>query len=287
MDSIKLSCSSNAYTDISLNEAIRRIAGIGYPGLEIIAGHEKFQEEGSCETIIQRLKETLGIYNVSVANISIPSAIVGTDGSVASFNALNGNIWAECQYIDQVKHYIRFAAKLKCKSVSLSPGVMLFNGSFEDRYQTLLNGVLEVSKFARSLGIIIGLSYGPGLLIKDAEEIKPLLIKCRGLKLSFHAGNSHLACETPCQIAADFKHQMSHIHIADVGSSERTYPVPGSGEIEWISFIRTLSWIGYHGFVTIDLRSYNDKPDWAAHRAFYYISSIIRGIMQPRHNKIA
>lgn len=287
MDSIKLSCSSNAYTNIPLREAISRIAGIGYPGLEIIAGHERFHEEAPYEDIIQRLKDTLNTYNLSIANISIPATITSNNDSETPVRQLDEDIWSDRQYIDQVKHYVRFAANLKCKSVSLNPGIMLFREPFEDRYRTLLAGVLEVLKFARNLGVTVGLSYGPGMVIKNAEEIKPLLLKCRGLKLSFHAGNSHLACETPCQIATDFKHQISHIHIADVGSSERTYLVPGSGEIEWISFVRTLSWIGYRGFVSIDLRSYNDKSDWAAHRAFYYISSIIRGIMQPRHNNIA
>lgn len=287
MDSIKLSCSSNAYTNTPLREAIRQIAGIGYPGLEIIAGHERFLEEGPDDNIVQRLKKTLCFYNISVANVSIPGTIISADNGETCVRQLNDDVWADREYIDQVKHYIRFAANLKCKSVSLSPGIMLLSGPSEARLSSLLGGVSEVSKFARSLGVTVGLSYGPGMVIKNAEEIKPFLFKCRGLKLSFHAGNSHLACETPCQIATDFKNQISHIHIADVGSSERTYLVPGSGEIEWISFIRTLSWIGYHGFVSIDLRSYNDKPDWAANRAFYYISSIIKGIMKPRHNNIA
>lgn len=284
MDSVKLACSSSVYIGISLVEAIHRIADIGYKAIEIRAGHERPDTGLPYEESINAIKLALSQREVEVANIVIPSALseaneLGNNGSIP---APGDDIWANQQYIEMIKHYIRLASDLNCPVVTVSPGKQSPGTAAAGIQSSLaLAGLNDITKFARGFGISMGILYGPGYVIGCATGIKPLFFKCRGLKLSFHVGNSHLAYETPCQIAADFKHRIAHIYIADVGSDDRLFMVPGMGEIEWISFFRTLTWIGYRGFVTVELSSYRDNPDWAATRSFFYLTNIINGFRQP------
>ncbi|MEW5706809.1 MAG: TIM barrel protein [Actinomycetota bacterium] len=280
MNTVTLACSSSAFADISLVEAIRKIANIGYPAVDILAGHEMIDEDYPYDNVLQRIKAELNNHNMLVSNITIGDSLPHASISSTSMPPAERNIWSDLQHICRVKHYIKVARALNCSSVTVSPGRITGKPVDLAQISNLISGLNEVTKFGRGLGVVVGITYGPGLTINNAELIKPILIKCRGLKLSFHVGNSHMACETPCRIAADFKHSLSHIYIADIGSGDRLYLVPGMGEIEWISFFRTLRWIGYNKFVTVDLSSYRDNPTWAATRAYYYLTNIINGLKQ-------
>lgn len=286
MNAVKLACSSSVYTDIPLTNAISRIADIGYPAIEICSGHERFGEDLPPEDGLQQLKAVLAECNISVSNIAIRGDHPNSSAP-GNETPLNNDIWADRQHIERVKHYVTLARELNCQSVSVSPGRIIPRKVENIPVSSMIVALTEITKFARGFGVTIGISYGPGLVLSRASDLEPLLLKCRGLKLAFHVGNSHLACETPCNIAKEFKQHIKHIHIADIGSSDRPYLIPGEGEIEWISFFKTLRWIGYRGFVTVDLSSYQDIPDLAAGRAFFYLSNIINGLKWPKLQKSA
>ncbi|MBE0447820.1 MAG: sugar phosphate isomerase/epimerase [Actinobacteria bacterium] len=281
MDLVKLACSSSAYNSTSLIDAIQRIAGIGYSAVEIRAGHERFIEDRPYEVEVQRIKIVLAKCNISVANIAVGGDYLGANAP-CNEAPLNDSIWADRQHIERIKSYVRLARELNCQSLSINPGRVTPGVAEDVRASSIVAALTEIIELARGLGVAIGISYGPGLIFGKAADLEPLFLKCRGLKLALHVGNSHLACETPCNIAKEFKQRIKHIHIADVGCSDRPYLVPGTGEIEWISFFKTLRWIRYQGFVTVDLSTYQDIPDLAASRAFFYLSNIINGLKRPR-----
>lgn len=282
MGSVTLACSSSAYGNIPLVEAVQRIAGIGYTAIEILAGHERSFSFSANDPSNEPIKRALANYNLSVSNIAVKANNIGvTVNADPKTPASTSSIWGNPLYIEQVKHYARLAQGLGCPSISVSPGRATDEAHRDSHFTSLITGISEVSKTARGMGVTVGVQYGPGLLINNAGDMRSLLLKCRGLKLAFHVGYSHLSCETPCMVATDMKHRLSHIHIADAGSSDRAYLIPGEGEIEWISFFKTLRWIGYQGFATVDLASYPDIPDLAARRAFYYLKTITTALNPP------
>ncbi|HZD59857.1 MAG TPA: sugar phosphate isomerase/epimerase [Anaerolineae bacterium] len=280
MDAVKLACSSSAYTNIPLTDAIQRIASIGYSAIDIYAGHEFVGEGNPRKSNLERIKAALTEHNISVANIAVrenyPNISPMTENAISG-----GDTWTDHQHIERIKQYIRFAREVNCSSVSINPGRMI-PGTLEVTPPAIIAALIETTKFARGLGVAVGITYGPGLILSRVNDVKPLLMKCRGLKIAFHVGNSHLACETPCNIAKEFKQYIKHIYVADIGNSDRPYLIPGDGEIEWLSFFKTLRWIGYQGFVAVDISSYRDTPDLAARRAFFYLSNIITGLKRPK-----
>lgn len=276
MDSIELACSSNAYIDIPLEEAIHRIAKIGYSAIEIRAGHETLGTGKYNISSIDALKRALIKNNLAVSNISIVGCLplAGKESHLLSYS-----VTADEKHLEVIKHYIRLAGELNCSSATVSPGIFPhgLEGVVELPASTI-KGLNRAAKFARGLGVEVGVMYGPGFILRTADEVKSVLPRCRGLKIAFHTGRAHLMCETPCLIVTNFKQHIKHIHLADVGYDGRAYPIPGEGEIEWISFFKTLRWIGYKGYLTVDLSSYRDTPDLAAKRVFYYLSNIMNAL---------
>jgi len=275
--------------DMPLTEAIRRMANIGYRAVELCAGHKPLDEERGYEDIVKQIKGVLAEHEISVSNLALNDIHLDRttlcDGDDEAPEGID--IWGDPQYIERVRHYIKLAREFNCPSVSVSPGKKIPESVRSIQNSPITAGLNGIAKFARGLGVTVGISYGPGLIASKASDLETLLIKCRGLKIAFHVGNSHLACETPCNIAKEFKHRIKHIHIADVGCNDRPYLIPGAGEIEWISFFKTLRWIGYEGFVTVDLSSYRDIPDAAATRSYFYLSNIMDGLKRPMQKRPA
>lgn len=281
MDLIRLACSSGVYKGIPLTDIIRRIAEVGYAAVEIRAGHEEPAMGESIADVAKPLKDTLARHNISVANIAV------TSGNLCNGPTPDGDILVNREHIERIKYYARLARELDCSSLTISPGRIPQKTNDGSRPSCLIAGLAEITKFARGFGVTVGVAYGPGLILQNATDVQALFPKVRGLKLAFNTANSHLACETPCVVATELKHHIRHIHLADVGCGNRAYLLPGEGEIEWISFFRTLHWIGYRGFVTVDLSSYADMPDLAAKRAFYYLSNLLNSFKRSMGKEIA
>jgi len=276
MDSIELACSSNAYIDVPLEEAIRRIAGIGYSAIEIRAGHETLNPNESDASSTGSLKEALSKNKLAVSNISIVGCLPQTD---KESHLLNYSVTVDEKHLEAIEYYIRLAGELNCSSATVSPGVFPHGlEGYVELPASTIEGLNKAAKFARSLGVALGVTYGPGFILRTSDEVKSILPKCRGLKIAFHTARAHLMCETPCLIVTNLKQHIKHIHLADVGHDRRAYPIPGEGEIEWISFFKTLRWIGYKGYLTVDLSSYRDMPDLAAKRVFHYLSNIMNAL---------
>lgn len=281
MDLIRLACSSSAYKGIPLTDTIRRIAEVGYAAIEIRAGHEESVMGEDIADTARPLKDALARHNISVANIAVAG------GSLCNGPTPNGDILVNREHTERIKHYARLARELDCNSLTMSPGRTLQKANDSSRPSCLITGLAEVTKFARGFGVTVGVAYGPDLILQCATDVQALLPRVRGLKLAFNTANSHLACETPCVVVTELKHHIRHIHLADVGCNNRAYLLPGEGEIEWISFFRTLHWIGYRGFVTVDLSSYTDMPDLAAKRAFYYLSNLLNSFKRSMRKEVA
>lgn len=288
VETITLACSSSVYLDIPIIEAIKRLAAIGYRAVEIRAGHEKICSDEDPSQVIASIKAILGEHKMAVSNISVTngdfcSNIIQNDKQTP----LNSGIQLNESYIERIKYYARLARELNCESLTISPGRMIKEPGENAIRSCLITGLNSVTKFARGVGVSIGVTYGQGLILQTASDVQALFPKVRGLKIAFHTGNSHLACETPCVVVTELKNHIKHIHIADVGNGSRTFVLPNEGEIEWISFFRTLRWIGYRGFVTVDLSSYRDMPDLAAKRACYYLSNLLNAFNKPRRKGAA
>ncbi len=281
MDLIRLACSTGVYNGIPLADTIRRLARIGYAAVEICAEHNELAASEDTLQTAKPLKEALVRYNISVANIAATSV------NLCEKKAPGSGIWVSQEHIERIKYYARLARELNCDSLTVNPGRPIQDAREGSQLSCLMAALKEITKFARGLGVAIGVVYGPSLILQNATDVQALFTKVRGLKLAFNTANSHLACETPCVVVTELKHRIKHVHLADVGSSNRAYLIPGEGEIEWISFFRTLHWIGYKEFVTVDLSSYADMPDLAAKRAFFYLSNLLNAYKQPRGKGVA
>ncbi|MCL6471863.1 MAG: sugar phosphate isomerase/epimerase [Firmicutes bacterium] len=285
VDRITLACSSSAFLDIPITEAIKTLADIGYRAIEIRAGHEKIcSNNENPSQLIASIKECLSKHKMAVSNISVANGGLCSDirQNGVQKPILNGDIQLNESYIEQIKYYASLARELRCESLTISPGRAIKGRGENTVRSCLITGLNNVTKFARGVGVSVGVTYGQGLILQTASDVQALFPKVRGLKLAFHTGNAHLACETPCVVVTELKNYIKHIHIADVGNGGRVFVLPNEGEIEWISFFRTLNWIGYRGFVTVDLSSYRDMPDLAAKRACYYLSNLLNAFGQSR-----
>ena len=67
---MKLSFSSNAYARFSVEEAIRRIAALGYRGLELLADVPHAWPAGLLEERKDAIRRALGEHDMAVANVN-------------------------------------------------------------------------------------------------------------------------------------------------------------------------------------------------------------------------
>ena len=67
---MQLAFSSNAYRKFSIEETIRRIAGIGYRGLELLADVPHAWPAGLLDERKQAIRDCLARHNLAIANVN-------------------------------------------------------------------------------------------------------------------------------------------------------------------------------------------------------------------------
>ncbi|HEY3373489.1 MAG TPA: sugar phosphate isomerase/epimerase [Candidatus Aquicultor sp.] len=282
MNRIKLACSSNVYTGIALTEAIRKLAAIGYQGIEIVAGHERLHQSDGHSGCTQAVKDALIFHDLEVSNIAIQHCHLNSDVHnlirSAHVKALQRTIWQNRHYLERIKYYVSVARTLNCPSVTITPGVADPTIDARRLLIAMITKIEELGEYAQNLGVSVGLMYGPGLFFPTADAMRAVFSQHRNINIAFHVGRSSSSCETPCSIMDTYRNYIKHITVADTGYGGRDYLIPGAGTIEWISFFKTLHRVQYGGFVTVDLSSYKDMPDYAIKRSYYYLTNIMHGV---------
>ena len=269
--------STNAFVKFSLFEAIKKIAGLGFKGIEIMGDRPHLYPPDFDERKMAHLKNTIEQNRLKITNINSFTLFAVGDTYLPSW------IEPDKRRRDiRIRHTLdslRVASYLGCKNISVPPGGPLNNMSRSEAFALFHDGLDQVTPLAEELGIKILIEPEPDLLMENTREFTSFIkdVQSVAIGLNFDIGHFFCAGENPAAAFETLFEWIGHVHIEDIASNRtHNHLIAGQGAIEFKEIFETMVQLGYTGDISLELYPYVDQPEEAGRESLNYLKPVFR-----------
>lgn len=239
------------YRKLSPEEAISRIALVGYDGVELCLEHPGLEPERLDEQRCRRLAELAREAGTRIATVSYHG--------------------------DRDPLALRWQRALR--AVELTPhfgcDVLIINsprpgsGAPADLEAQFHDHLAQQIERAQALGVTLALEPEPGLLVHGVEEMLALMERfpSPALGVNLDVGHAELTEDDVPAAVRQLGAAIVGAHVEDIAGGVHQHLVPGTGEMDLEAIIGALREIDFGGWTTVDLFDIADAPDEAARQS--------------------
>jgi sugar phosphate isomerase/epimerase len=277
-----LAFSTNAYLNYSFAEAVRRLAAIGYRGVEVMADVPHAWPAYLLPEQKQALRDALAANGLAVSNVNAFMMHAVNDRRQKYWHPS----WIEPDphyrriRVDHTKRALTLAKELGAKCITTEPGGPAEpGGSWSAALKLFVEELKPVAGHAENEGVLLLVEPEPGLLIETSEQFEELMrhIDSPAVALNFDIGHMYCVGEDPPVALRRLAKYVRHIHLEDIAASRvHQHLIPGDGAIDFDATLRAVREVGYRGWVTVELYPYIDDPDRAARTAYERVCETLR-----------
>lgn len=266
---MKLAFSTNAYLNYSFADTTRRLAGIGYRGVEIMADVPHAWPAYLLPEQKAAIRQALQEQRLAISNINAFMMHAVDDPRQKYWHPS----WIEPDRhyrrvrIEHTKKALTLAKELGAPCITTEPGGPLEGRSWNDCLKLFLEELKPVVDHAEKVGVPLLVEPEPDLLIETAEQYLEFArhIQSPMLGLNFDIGHFYCVKDEPAPTVHLLKEHIRHVHLEDIAATRvHHHLIPGEGVIDFASTLRALQDVGYQGWVTIELYTCHENPDQAA-----------------------
>jgi sugar phosphate isomerase/epimerase len=281
---MRIAFSTNAYLKYSFAEAVRRLAAIGYHGVEIMADVPHAWPACLLDEQKEAIRRNLADHKMAISNIN-----------AFMMNAISDarqRYWHP-SWIEPDRHYRQIRIDHTCRSLTLARelgarcittepgGPVEPGGSWAAALRLFVEGLKSVAEHAEKEGVLLLIEPEPGLLVETADQFLELMqhVDSPAVGLNFDIGHFYCVGDEPPPTVARLATYIRHFHLEDIAATRvHHHLVPGEGAIDFAATFRAIRAIQYDGWITIELYPYVDDPDSAARTAFQRVNAIIANL---------
>jgi len=283
---MRLAFSSNAYMNFSIEETIRRIAAIGYTGIEVLSDVPHAWPAGLLPERKQAIRDCLREHGLAVSNVN---------GFMMNAVADPRQPYWHPSWIEPDRHYrairrehtkraLKLANEIGAKNLQTEPGGPLAPGqSWEDAAKIFYDELMPCVEVAEQAEVGLLIEPEPGLMIERFDEYLSFVerIDSPWVGLNFDIGHAYCVGEDPQHWVAKMAKHTRHYHFEDIAATRvHQHLVPGRGAIDFAATLAAIAATGYDGWITVELYPYIDDPDAAAREAYQFMTAALRKLSQ-------
>src|SRR5437763_415013 len=269
----RLAFSTNAYLNFSFAEAVKRLAGLGYAGVEVMADVPHAWPAFMLPEQKQAIRDALAKNHLAISNVNAFMMHAVDDPRQRYWHPS----WIEPDRhyreirIQHTRRAVTLARELGAKCITTEPGGPVEPGaSWSDALRLFVEMLKPVLDHAEKEGVLLLVEPEPGLLIETSEQFEEFLrhVDSPAVGLNFDVGHMFCVGEDPAASLNRLAKYVRHVHLEDIAATRvHAHLVPGEGAIDFPATLRALDDIDYRGWVTVELYPYVDDPDAAARAA--------------------
>jgi sugar phosphate isomerase/epimerase len=268
--------STNAFVKFTLLEAIDRIAGLGFKGVEIMGDRPHLYPPDYSDADLDRIRQALEETDLKVTNLNSFTLFAVGDTYLPS--------WIEPDpqrreiRIRHTRDSLRTARRLGCANISVPPGGPLKDMSRGEAFRLFHEGLDKVVPLAEELDVKILIEPEPQLLMENTQEFKSFIQDVRSVVvgLNFDIGHFFCAGEDPGKAFEELFEWIGHVHLEDIAATrEHKHLIPGLGAIRFEQVFETMTRLGYEGDISLELYPYVDRPEEAGRESLAYLKPIL------------
>jgi sugar phosphate isomerase/epimerase len=277
-------------------ESIKRIAGLGLQGVELIAWSKDVLTDHYTPGQIRELKDLIASEGLVLTNFYHGPPDTGSDDAAARDAAFDG-----------VRRAVDVAAALGSPLLTGTTPYpfardvphMLTRPTTQEwivdvpagldwarNYQDYADGLAEVCTRAGQAGLRVAIEPHPYRWVCSAQSMLRLIERTGADNLGLNLDPSHLFPngEIPHYTAYQLGAKVFHTHFSDNDGQSNAHWRPGKGKVDWTAVLRSLRDVGYDGVISLELEDVpgagrRDRPsgpelDQEIRRAVAYLSAL-------------
>jgi sugar phosphate isomerase/epimerase len=266
---MKLAFSTNAYLNHSFDETCRRLAGIGYSGIEIMADVPHAWPAYLLPETKQGLRDSLARHRLAISNVNAFMMHAVDDPRQKYWHPswIESDVHYRRIRVEHTKRCLSLAAELGAPNVTTEPGGPLEGRPWGECLKLFVEELKPVVEHAEMVKVPLLVEPEPGLLIETAEQYLEFASKIQSpyLGLNFDIGHSYCVSDEPAPTVHKLKDLIRHVHLEDIAATRvHHHLIPGEGVIDFASTLKALKDVNYKDWVTIELYTCHENPDHAA-----------------------
>jgi sugar phosphate isomerase/epimerase len=269
---MQLAFSTNAYLNFSFPETARRLAALGYAGLELMADVPHAWPAYLLAEQKQAIRDAMTANKLAFSNVNAFMMHAVDDKRQKYWHPS----WIEpdTHYrrvrIEHTKRALSLAAELGAPCVTTEPGGPLEGRGWNECLKLFVEELKPVVEHAEKVGVPLLVEPEPDLLIETADQYLEFAkhIQSPFLGLNFDIGHFYCVKDDPADTVRKLAPLIKHVHLEDIAATRvHHHLVPGDGVIDFRGTLAALKEVGYADWVTIELYTYHENPDEAAKTA--------------------
>ena len=266
---MQLAFSTNAYLNYSFAEATRRLAGIGYRGVEVMADVPHAWPAYLLPEQKQAIRDALAANNLAVSNVNAFMMHAVDDPRQKYWHPS----WIEPDphyrrvRVEHTKRALTLAKEIGAACVTTEPGGPLEGRGWSECLRLFVEELKPVVEHAEKEGVMLLIEPEPDLLIETADQYLEFTTRIRSpmLGLNFDIGHFFCVKDEPAPTVRKLARHIRHVHLEDIAATRvHHHLIPGEGVIDFKSTLEALKEVGYDGWVTVELYTCHENPDHAA-----------------------
>jgi sugar phosphate isomerase/epimerase len=281
---VKLAFSSNAYLEFSIEETIRRIAAIGYRGIELLADVPHAWPAGLLPERRKAIRRCLDDHGLTISNIN--AFMMNAVGDPRQPYWHPGWTDPDPHYRairrEHTKRSLRLAADLGAPHITTEPGGLLApEQTREQAGDIFYEEIMPCVAIAEQLQIKLLIEPEPELYIERFEQYLEFVdrIDSPYVGLNFDVGHAYCVGEDPQDWVAKMAPRTMHYHFEDIAATRvHKHLIPGHGTIDFSATLNAIWQTGYQGWLTVELYPYIHGPDDAAREAREYLTQTLHSL---------
>ena len=283
---MKLAFSSKAYMHFSIEDTIRKIAELGYTGIEVLADVPHAWPSFLLEERKQSIRDHLVRHNLTIANVNafMMNAVADPRQPYWHPGWTDPDPHYRAIRREHTKRAVRLAAELGSPCITTEPGGRLTpDQTWAVAARIFYDELMPCVEVAQQEGVTILIEPEPDLLIEKFGQYLDFMerIDSSAVGLNFDIGHAYCVGEDPQDWVARMQPHTRHYHIEDIADTRvHRHLIPGHGAIDFESTVRAIADTGYDGWLTVELYPYIDNPDDAAREAHRYMTALLARIGQ-------
>lgn len=259
-----------------LDETIKRVAMIGYQGIEIGAARPHAWPPDLTSKDRLNVKKLLARYKLEVA------AICPTNENLNPASPIRQ------ERLDAIKHYrdcVKLAADLESPVIVFIPGWRIYGTTFSQAWKWSIEALKSTLELGEKLNVFVGIepvnSFRTNLIIRSDQALAMIdEVKSTRAKLVLDTIHVWLEKENPVDVVNAYRQDLVHIHCVDAVQGRYERKIPGQGEFGFKSFITALRKIGYHRYLSVEVWGIN--PDEIAQQSYAFLNNLVNSYSDAR-----
>ncbi|MCP4384699.1 MAG: sugar phosphate isomerase/epimerase [Hyphomicrobiales bacterium] len=253
-----------------LAEVIRRLAAIGYDGIEIGAASPHAFPDYLDTAARQEIRSQLADNGIAV------SSMLPAPGGGPGFNVASPLEAERRAAIDQYIKVAQLCSDLGGKILLYVAGWQVFGTPIEQAWVWSREALRKIAVAAAEMDVtvVVEPTSADSNLVETCDGALRLMreVGAANVKVMFDTYHCLYRNEVPTDYVYRMGKDLHHVHLADLDRA-----APGDGRVDYEALVESLRDVGYQGYLTMEIgfdrRSV--EPDRIARRAFEYMKPLV------------